>query len=53
MTTQQQYLRDAASLLGLTQKGLAERMTEGSEGHTVSEVQMTEAEFKALPEFEG
>lgn len=26
MTTQQQYLRDAASLLGLTQKGLAERM---------------------------
>lgn len=26
MTTQQQYLRDAASLLGLTQKSLAERM---------------------------
>lgn len=28
-------------------------MTEGSEGHTVTEVQMTEAEFNALPEFEA
>lgn len=28
-------------------------MTEGSEGHTVCEVQMTEAEFNSLPEFES
>ncbi|SFF32683.1 hypothetical protein SAMN04489711_13118 [Paracidovorax wautersii] len=28
-------------------------MTQGSEGHTVAEVQMTEAEFNALPEFEA
>lgn len=28
-------------------------MTEGSKGHAVSEVQMTEAEFNALPEFES
>lgn len=28
-------------------------MTEGSEGHTMAEVQMTEAEFNALPEFES
>ena len=28
-------------------------MTTGEEGFTVSEVQMTQAEFEALPEFNG
>lgn len=28
-------------------------MTEGADGYTLAEVQMTEAEFNALPEFEG
>lgn len=28
-------------------------MTEGAEGFTVREVQMTPAEFEAMPEFQG
>lgn len=33
--------------------GAVEDMTTGCEGFTVEEVQMTEAEFNALPEFQG